>query len=251
MLAAMTAPEIERRKRDSLHGLVRSRRMKILDLFAGIGGEKRRYLIEERGHEYVTLDLEARFGCTITADILTMTPDKLSGFDFVWASPPCEAFSVASMGHHWGGGARQYEPKTEHAKLSQEIVAHTVRLIKAINPPCGWMMENPRGVLRKLPCVAGLPRVTVTYCQYGDTRMKPTDLWGTVLGWLPRPMCKNGDACHEAAPRGAKTGTQGIAGAAERAVVPWELWDELLTCAERSNAEVRLVAGRTAENLRK
>lgn len=195
----------------------------------------RRSRIEARGHEYVTLDLEKRFGCTITADILTQTPDSLGSFDFIWDSPPCEAFSVASIGHHWGSGARQYQPKTTHAVLSQKIVEHTVKLLQAINPPRGWMMENPRGVLRKLPCVAGLPRVTVSYCQYGDTRMKPTDLWGQVTNWLPRPMCKNGDPCHEAAPRGAKTGTQGIKGAAERAVVPWTLWHELLTAAERSN----------------
>jgi hypothetical protein len=154
-------------------------------------------------------------------------------------SPPCEAFSVASIGHHWGGGARQYQPKTTHAVLSQKIVEHSVKLVQAIKPPSGWMMENPRGVLRKLPCVAGLPRVTVSYCQYGDTRMKPTDLWGEVPHWNPRPMCKNGDPCHEAAPRGAKTGTQGIHGAAERAVVPWALWDELLTAAERSNDQAQ------------
>lgn len=211
--------------------------MKILDLFAGLGGEQRRKQIEARGHVYVTLDLQKRFGCTITADILTQTPELLGSFDFIWLSPPCEAFSVASIGHHWGGGARQYQPKTTHAVLSQKIVEHSVKLVQAINPPRGWLMENPRGVLRKLPCVAGLPRVTVSYCQYGDTRMKPTDLWGEVPHWNPRPMCKNGDPCHEAAPRGAKTGTQGIHGAAERAVVPWALWDELLTAAERSNAK--------------
>ena len=37
---------------------------------------------------------------------------------------------------------------------------------------------------------------TVTYCQYGDTRMKPTDLWcsdSLFQQWTPRPMCKNGD----------------------------------------------------------
>lgn len=211
--------------------------MRILDLFAGLGGERRREQIELRGHKYVTLDLDGRFGCTITSDILTQTADTLGSFDFIWASPPCEAFSVASIGHHWGGGSRQYQPKTTHAVLSQRIVEHTVGLIKAIEPKRGWIIENPRGVLRKLPCVAGLPRTTVTYCQYGDTRMKPTDLWGWVPGWKPRPMCGNGSPCHEAAPRGARTGTQGIKGSAERAVVPWELWDELLTHAEGGRYE--------------
>ena len=207
--------------------------MKILDLFAGLGGEQRRSKIEARGHELVTLDLDARFGCSISADILETTVEKIGYFDFVWASPPCEAFSVASIGHHWGGGSRQYQPKTAHAVLSQKIVEHTKNLILAISPQKGWLIENPRGVLRKLPCVAGLPRVTVTYCRYGDIRMKPTDLWGNVPNWKPRPMCHNGNPDHEAAPRGAKTGTQGIKGSAERAVVPWALWEEILMAIEK------------------
>ena len=49
-------------------------------------------------------------------------------------------------------------------------------------------------------------------------------------------MCHNNDPCHEPAPRGAKTGTQGIAGSAERAIVPWELWSEILSAIEISQA---------------
>ena len=195
--------------------------MRVLDLFAGLGGGSAAFV--ERGHEVVTLDNDPRFGCTITADLLTVSASDLAEygpFDFVWASPPCEAFSVASIGHHWGGGHRVYAPRTEHAVVSQELVAHSIRLIAALGPRA-WVMENPRGVLRKLSCVRGLPHVEVCYCRYGDTRMKPTDLWGKFpVGWTPEPMCHNGNPDHERAPRGAKTGTQGIAGAAERAVVP-------------------------------
>jgi len=116
--------------------------------------------------------------------------------------------------------------------LSLQIVEHTKNLLLAMRPGKGFLIENPRGVLRKLPCVAGLPRVTICFCRYGDRRMKPTDLWGTVPNWTPRSMCHNGNPDHEAAPRGAKTGTQGIKGAAERAVVPWELWSDLLQAIE-------------------
>lgn len=206
--------------------------MKILDLFAGRGGALRRKLVEARGHEYVTVDFDSRFENSIVADILELTAQRLGYFDFIWASPPCEAFSVASIGHHWTGGSRQYVPKTEHAAYSQALVIATVKLILDIYPRKGFLIENPRGVLRKLPPVCNLPRHTVSYCRYGDTRMKPTDLWGSVPGWEPRPMCKNGNPDHEAAPRGAKTGTQGLADAADRAIVPWALWAEVLDVLE-------------------
>lgn len=209
--------------------------MIILDLFAGQGDRERRAKIEARGHRYVTLDIDARFGCTITGDIMEKGWPFLASYgrsDFIWASPPCEAFSVASIGTHWTGGHRAYTPATPHAKHSIELVERTLSIIRQAAPRLGWIIENPRGVLRKLAVLKNFPRSTVTYCQYGDTRMKPTDLWGSVPGWVPRPMCRNGDPCHERAPRGAKTGTQGIKGAAARAVVPWQLWDEMLTCLE-------------------
>jgi hypothetical protein len=69
---------------------------------------------------------------------------------------------------------------------------------------------------------------TVTYCQYGDTRMKPTDIWTNNPHWTPREMCKNGDTCHVAAPRGSKTGTQGLKGAEIRSIIPHELCMEVM-----------------------
>lgn len=64
-----------------------------------------------------------------------------------------------------------------------------------------------------------LPRYTVTYCQYGDTRMKPTDIWTNHPDPRFKPMCKNGDSCHVPAPRGSKTGTQGLKNSREREVL--------------------------------
>lgn len=89
--------------------------------------------------------------------------------------------------------------------------------------PKYWFIENPRGGMRKMDFMQGLPRYTVTYCQYGDTRMKPTDIWTNHPNPQFKPMCHNGDPCHEKAPRGSKTGTQGLKGAVQRSVIPEEL----------------------------
>ena len=74
-------------------------------------------------------------------------------------------------------------------------------------------------------------------CQYGDTRMKPTDLWTNHPNPKFKPACKNGDPCHVAAPRGSQTGTQGIKGAVLRSVIPKELCEHVVLISEESYTE--------------
>jgi hypothetical protein len=204
--------------------------MLVFDLFSGTGSSTQAF--KDAGHTVISFEMDDSFEATEHINVFSLQAREMIAKygqpNFVWASPPCTAFSVASIGHHWANGGANPTPKTESAKQSQDLVAHTVQLIKDLNPDKGWLIENPRGMLRKLPVVEGLPRTTVTYCQYGDSRMKPTDLWGRVPGWTPRVACKNGMLCHEAAPRGARTGTQGIVGARERSRIPYALGEELL-----------------------
>ena len=208
--------------------------MIIFDFFSGTGSSTQAF--KDAGHTVISFELDNFFEATENVDILKLNAKdliaKYGNPDFIWASPPCTAFSVASMGHHWQSGGENPVPKTEAARLSQDLVLHTLRLINDLMPTKGWLMENPRGMLRKLPVVKGIQRRTITYCQYGDKRMKPTDLWGYVPNWIPREPCKNGQPCHIAAPRGSKTGTQGLKGAKERSRVPYALGEELLKVLE-------------------
>ena len=200
--------------------------MKILDLYAGLGGERRRSIIEGRGHEYVTIDIDPKFGCTITKDIMTI--DDLGKWDFIWASVPCETWSVASIGHHWN---KDNTPKTKEAEYMIWLVKYTIQLMNKSSSK--WVIENPRGKLRKMEFMQEINRKTVTYCQYGDTRMKPTDLWFKGFDWVSKPMCKNGDICHDRAPRGSRQGTQGIKDLGEKSIVPIKLWEEILDELEK------------------
>ena len=204
--------------------------MIIFDFFAGTGSATKAF--EDRGHNVIKVELDPQFEAD-ERDILKLTANELIAKygrpDFIWASPPCQSFSVASIGRHW---TIDKKPKTKGAQLAIELVSHTLTLIKHLNPSKGWLMENPRGMLRKQPIMKDLPRRTITYCQYGDNRMKPTDIWGYVDGWASRPACKNGDKCHQSAPRGSTTGTQGIRGAKNRSMIPYELGEELANVLE-------------------
>lgn len=158
--------------------------MLIFDFFAGTGSSTQAF--KDAGHTVISFELDQSFEATENVNVMALNAAELiykyGQPDFVWASPPCTAFSVASMGHHWESGGANPVPKTNAALLSQELVAYTLKLIADLAPTKGWLMENPRGMLRKLPVVANYPRRTVTYCQYGDSRMKPTDLWGGGYG---------------------------------------------------------------------
>jgi len=204
--------------------------MKVLELFAGSRSFSK--VAEEMGMETFTTDYKDFEKIDYVCDILDFDINKIPFKpDIIWASPPCTYFSVASIGHHWN---KDHTPKTKEAILGVMIVQKTLDIIKELNPKY-FFIENPRGKLRKLDVIKDIPRTTIAYCQYGDTRMKPTDIWTNNLkdwfnekGWKPRPMCKNGMPCHESAPRGSKTGTQGIKGNYLRSIVPAELCKEIL-----------------------
>ena len=200
--------------------------MIIYDFFAGTGSATQAF--EDAGHTVIKVELNEYFEAH-ERDILTLTADTLIAKygqpDFIWASPPCTTFSVASCNKYWTPNGT---PKNDKALNGIKLVESTIKLIEQLNPLHGYIIENPRGMLRKQKIMTALNRQTVTYCQYGENRMKPTDLWGYVAGWQPRPHCKAGDSCHESAPRGSRTGTQGIKGAQDRSRVPYELGLEIL-----------------------
>lgn len=268
----------------------------------------------DEGHEVVSVDIIPEFNPTICGDILDdriLGQVLMAGpFDMIFAGTPCQGFSNAAVRHshecrarcstcgaevlrvpgekwaHLGAGwpdhecksavpgSLTYRPKSDTARLGWKLAERCRQLI-AMADPAYYLIENPLALLRQLPMVAGLPRVTIDQCQYGNSAKKPTDLFGNLPpSFVPRPRCiakhdlivdaqgaplapanpeapkkkwvydqtpyrpnPDGTICHEAGYRGSPWGTQGKANAAERGVIPYELSLDLLLALEQDCAE--------------
>ena len=216
-----------------------------LELFSGTGSFSK--VAKKYGATAYTLDTCPKandFGYHTSGSILDAKPEDFPDqIGRLWASPPCEGFSIAAIGKSWTKELPR-RPKSDTARLGMQLLDKTVELIAALKPRF-FYIENPRGMMRKVidPVfekhgIQNVTRRTVCYCKYGDTRMKPTDIWTNDLSWRPREMChnykydKDGNIIHrhchhESAQRGAKTGTQGSGSYREKSRIPAEIFQDL------------------------
>ena len=217
--------------------------MKLLELFAGSRSWGK--VAEDLGYEVFSVDWKDFKGIDLVVDIENLTEDMLPWIpDVVIDGRPCTTFSLAAGATH--RIQPNYAPRTPFAEKCDRINEKLNKLYKKWE--CIYYIENPRAMLRKMEYMKGMDRATVTYCSYGDTRMKPTDIFSNNIydifnknGWKPRPMCFNGNTnCqHEPAPRGSKTGTQGLKNNYERSKVPYLLCLEILEQTLKSDIIIK------------
>ena len=217
--------------------------MKGLELFAGTRSIGKAF--EKQGHEVYSIEWNKDFdnidwyediGKITAQDII----DRFGHPDVIWASPDCATFSIAAISHHRRKNPEtgNLDPISDYAKFCDKVDQHVLQLIEELQPKY-WFIENPRGGLRKMTWMQELPRYTLTYCKYetdkpiSERRMKPTDIWTNHPNPNFIPPCKNGDPCHAPAPRGSKTGTQGIKGSVDRSRIPDKLCEYIVELCEK------------------
>lgn len=224
---------------------------RVLDLCSGTGQLSEGF--RERGAKVRRIDNDPQFADVPDTEIRDVFGLKVERgqYDVVVAGPNCGPFTflTGDDGGLWahappdlkyasdpfGKAAREnwypfYGPRLpihSTSMLGCALVLRVRELIRRARPRY-FFIENPQGGLQTMGFMRDLPRVTLTYCKYGERRMKATTIFGKFPpAWKPKPKCRNGSDCHVAAPRGSDTGTVGLANSRDRAAVPIRLSREI------------------------
>ena len=146
-----------------------------LDLFCGAGGASKG--IQDCGFEVIGVDSASGLNypgdyfCEDAVDFMAM---GLDDFDFIWASPPCQAYS-------WSSACRRNE-----GKEYQDLVEITRHYLKESGKP--YIIENVVGAPLIDPvmlCGTMFPELKVFRHRLKDTRLKKEERTReTISLWL-------------------------------------------------------------------
>jgi hypothetical protein len=228
--------------------------MKVLELFSGT--ECISNAFRARDHECFTIDWDKQFPSSWHADLSKVTAqDILERFgipDVVWMAPNCKTYSLAAISKHRVKNVEtgNLDPISKDAVESDECNIHVLELLeelRKINPNLLFFIENPRACLQNMTWMKPYDKYKhlITYCKYStdlpleERRMKPTNIWTNHSDPKFEKPCKNGDSCHVAAPRGSKTGTQGMKGHRERSMYPKQLCEHIVNISEEYYEEIK------------
>lgn len=207
----------------------------LLELFSGSGQMSE--VFRSHGWKTVTVDYNPEMKadyCMNVYDLTIPEIEKMCGRlpDVVWMSPDCTTYSKLGARYHRYKVTRTPVPKSDYAMYCD---SHNRELFDMVqNTNWLWFIENPRGFMRLMDFVEGMPRYTVTYCQYGDTRRKETDIFTNHPNPRFKPVCKNGDSCHLPVGHNGKygNGIQAIETVFERSKIPLGLCEHIYEISE-------------------
>ena len=143
--------------------------MNVLELFAGSRSIGK--VGDKLGMNVFSVDWEKYDDIDLCIDVAKLKKEDIPFIpDLIWASPDCTTYSIAAISTH----RNNTEPKSEYAKKCDITNQHFISLIKEwldINPNMVFFIENPRGMLRKMPWMQEFKRHTIWYCFAGETEV--------------------------------------------------------------------------------
>ena len=151
--------------------------MLLLELFKGTGSVGS--VFEKHGFKVISVDILEKYKPTIVSDIMDLDYKNLPIPDMIWASPPCNTFSKLAI----ASKTRNYytlKPLKEVAVEGEKILYKTLEIIqyfKKKNPNLLFVIENPHGMMWRMPIMNKLPRELTQYDIYGFEYKKPTDFF--------------------------------------------------------------------------
>lgn len=170
--------------------------MRVLELFSGTGSVGK--ICKELGYEVVSLDLKgADINCNILEWDHTIYP--VGHFDIIWASPPCDTFSI--LRKTWiGRKLKCHNGQVCTLELLQkdinEIGIPILRKAEAIIDyfkPNLWFIENPQ--TGRMKDYITRPYYDVDYCKYSNWGYKkPTRIWTNKVDFQAKTC--NKDCCN-------------------------------------------------------
>ncbi len=157
--------------------------LRVLELYSGTGSISTAF--RRAGHEVISLDIDNRYAPTICTNILDWNFKTLprGHFDAIWASPPCENYSIA----------RSNAATPRDLLNADSCVLRTQEIIEWYQPRY-YFVENP--TTSQLWLRFKWPRIVKTsYCAYGFKFRKNTTIATGSVDFSLKDPCGGAGVC--------------------------------------------------------
>ena len=173
-------------------------KLKTLELFKGGGSFSK--IMEEEGHECITLDILEKYKPTICCDIMDFDYKQFEPgyFDIIWASCECKIYSQLQYTHiNTGKSTRKLkwdskEQLEEARKRDSKFINRTIEIIEYLKPK-KYFIENPlcSAIWKYVENKEFLEKFVICdYCRFGYDYKKPTKILTNKLLENKRCLCK-------------------------------------------------------------